>query len=492
MTNYPHTLAADEKKACRIKEIPGEKDNLDSSRNRSPYIRDRDRILYSKPFRRLAYKTQVYVTSEMNEDFDEHCRTRLSHTLEVNNIGRRIAHALGLNKNLVEAIALGHDVGHTPFGHAGEQILNDFLQGEIEYPIEALKRAGIKNSESLDLIVNRDNFNHSFQSVRVLTSYNDYSKHDCGLGLRLTYQTLNGILKHTQKYKERCVYPTIYRLGKNNITFNKLILSQDYQSIEASIVAIADEIAQVVHDIADAIKVDLIDLQTINSGEIRKTFNRAYAFYRKATGSKTKLSDLKGLKPDILAHQITSCLTDLFSEATISIIEKIINTHGMTVSMAIDKIGTVPYPISVFEKIMKFKNEIILNSREVVRMDNKGKAILKEVLHSYIVEPRQLPDVVLDKISESLPLPDYRLKTDYLERITKVSGSGQATRKDVIKLSEILGDPNKNNIRYLDKSTYNTIYPVLITSRAFRRMLVDYVSQMTDNFAEEEHKRLRT
>lgn len=158
---------------------------------RTEYQRDRDRILHSKAFRRLKHKTQVFLSP-----FDDHFRTRLTHTLEVSQIGRTIARALDLNEDLVEAIALGHDLGHTPFGHCGEGVLNELVKG---------------------------GFNHNVQSVRVV----EILEH-----LNLCQETIDGILTHSWGYTPK--------------------------TPEAQVVQLADKIAYINHDIEDSIRAGII------------------------------------------------------------------------------------------------------------------------------------------------------------------------------------------------------------------------------------------
>lgn len=158
---------------------------------RTNFQRDRDRILHSKAFRRLKHKTQVFLSP-----FDDHFRTRLTHTLEVSQIGRTIARALDLNEDLVEAIALGHDLGHTPFGHCGEGVLNELVKG---------------------------GFHHNIQSVRVVEVLED---------LNLCHETIDGILTHTWGYTPK--------------------------TPEAQVVQLADKIAYINHDIEDSIRAGII------------------------------------------------------------------------------------------------------------------------------------------------------------------------------------------------------------------------------------------
>jgi dGTPase len=175
---------------------------------RTCYMRDRDRIVHSKSFRRLKHKTQVYLSTG-----NDHYRTRLTHTLEVSQISRTIGRALGLNLDLIEAVALGHDVGHTPFSHSGESVLDALLTGD-------------------------GGFNHQANSVRVLTLLEESSR---GRGLNLTRETLDGILNHRGMEAQ----------GRKDLT------------LEGQTVRFSDKIAYVQHDIDDSIRAGLLKLDEI-------------------------------------------------------------------------------------------------------------------------------------------------------------------------------------------------------------------------------------
>lgn len=178
---------------------------------RTEYQRDRDRIIHSKSFRRLKHKTQVFISPK-----GDHYRTRLTHTLEVSQISRTVARALKLNEDLTEAIALGHDLGHTPFGHAGERALNSLCQG---------------------------GFRHYEQGVKVLSRLEKE-----GRGLNLTQEVLNGIMCHTK--------------GEEAFT------------VEGRIVRICDKVAYVNHDIEDAIRAGILTVDKIPSEFINKFGDR--------------------------------------------------------------------------------------------------------------------------------------------------------------------------------------------------------------------------
>ncbi|MCX8084394.1 MAG: deoxyguanosinetriphosphate triphosphohydrolase [Calditerrivibrio sp.] len=190
-------------KASKSSLTRGRKQPEDKCPIRTEYQRDRDRIIHSKSFRRLKHKTQVFLAPT-----GDHYRTRLTHTLEVSQIARTIAKALRLNEDLTEAISLGHDIGHTPFGHAGEKVLSDIL----EKP-----------------------FRHYEHSVKVITKLEKE-----GQGLNLTEEVIEGILKHSK--------------GKGEI-FDKSKLST---TLEGQIVRLADIIAYINHDLDDALRSGLI------------------------------------------------------------------------------------------------------------------------------------------------------------------------------------------------------------------------------------------
>ncbi len=175
---------------------------------RTCFMRDRDRIIHSKSFRRLKHKTQVYISPD-----NDHYRTRLTHTLEVSQISRTIGKALGLNVDLIEAIALGHDVGHTPFSHTGEDVLNRLLPG---------------------------GFRHNENSVRVLTRLEQGRN---GPGLNLTWETLAGILHHSGLEKSA-------EEEKDN-------------TLEGQVVRFADKIAYIQHDIDDSIRAGVLQTEDL-------------------------------------------------------------------------------------------------------------------------------------------------------------------------------------------------------------------------------------
>ncbi|AHF97073.1 MAG: deoxyguanosinetriphosphate triphosphohydrolase [Desulfurella sp.] len=229
---------------------PEEKDDV-----RTDYMRDRDRIIHSKSFRRLKHKTQVFFSP-----LGDHYRTRMTHTLEVSQIARTIAVALELNETLTEAISLAHDLGHTPFGHAGETVLNKKTHGK---------------------------FKHWFQSLRVV----DVLEKD-GKGLNLTYEVRDGIVKHSK--------------GRGDILLDK---KNSAVTLEGQIVRIADIIAYVNHDIDDAQRAKIIDkIPQRLSSVLGDTHSKRITTMVNSVIKQTKESNYQQI---LMENDILECLSEL-------------------------------------------------------------------------------------------------------------------------------------------------------------------------------------
>ncbi len=248
--------------------------------NRTEYQRDRDRILHCESFRRLKQKTQVFVNFD-----NDHFRTRLTHSLEVAQLARSISRYLYLNDDLSEAIALAHDLGHPPFGHAGEDALSKLM---IDY----------------------DGFNHNEQTIRILTLLEkQYHEFD---GLNLTFETLDGLIKHNGPFLDTKKIPkTIENLDKK-YNFNLY----NYPSLEAQVANICDDIAYVSHDLNDGFNSKILNIDEIENLPIIRDIVRGF--------NQKKIRE----NNSIYIHQITKNLMNFFVNDLVSISKEIIKKNN--------------------------------------------------------------------------------------------------------------------------------------------------------------------
>ena len=212
--------------------------NEKKSNLRSPYQRDRDRIIHSTAFRRLKHKTQVFVNTS-----GDHYRTRITHSLEVSQIARTLSKVFKLDEDLSETLSLAHDLGHTPFGHAGEEALNECMR-------------------------NSGGFDHNIQTLRIVTLLEN--KYYNFKGLNLSIETLDGLIKHNGPVKDEYKLNNI--LGKN--FFKKKINLRASPSMEAQIASISDDIAYNSHDLEDGLKAKLFSLNDISNIPVLKRIIR--------------------------------------------------------------------------------------------------------------------------------------------------------------------------------------------------------------------------
>jgi dGTPase len=313
---------------------------------RSAYQRDRDRIIHSAAFRRLEYKTQVFVNHE-----GDYYRTRLTHTLEVAQIARTIAYALKLNADLVEAVALAHDLGHAPFGHSGEDALNEIM-------------------------ANYGGFNHNMQSLRVVDileeRYPDFP------GLNLTWEVREGIVKHSSAFD---------KIGKL-----KEFLPEESATLETQVVDIADEIAYDNHDLDDGLTSGLIredDLEKLKVwGNIYERISRKYA----------KI-DTELKKYLIIRSLIDIQVTDLIGETEINIEKNKIRSHS-DVKKTEEKLAAFSKEMMDLRRpLREFLIKKLYCHYRVIRMSNKAKRFIQELFNVYIKSPEQLPPHIEKRVA---------------------------------------------------------------------------------------------
>jgi dGTPase len=339
---------------------------------RSEYQRDRDRIVHSTAFRRLVYKTQVFVNHE-----GDLYRTRLTHSLEVAQIARTIAHTLSLNEDLSEAICLAHDLGHTPFGHAGQDALNECMQ---EF----------------------GGFEHNLQSLRVVDVLEEhYADFD---GLNLTFECREGILKH-------CSYNNALQLGDVGERF----LNRQQPSLEAQLANFADEIAYNNHDVEDGIRAGLITVEQLLSVPLFATFHaEVLARYPALSGRR--------LVYEIVRRMINHLVTDLIDSSRARLQESGIRSMAEVRANAGPLIGFSQATRESNHTLKLFLREELYKHYKVRRMTAKARRIVRELFEAFIDDPTLMPDEHKDtgRRLESLlgPAGRARAVADYIAGMT--------------------------------------------------------------------------
>lgn len=331
---------------------------------RSPYARDRDRIIHSGSFRRLEYKTQVFLNQE--GDF---FRTRLTHSLEVSQIARSISSQLGLEESLAEAIALAHDLGHTPFGHVGGDEL------DIQ-----LKKAGFNNG-----------FEHNFQSFRVVTGLEKRYK---GFnGLNLTFATLEGILKHSYPYKKSFLPKEI----------DQMFSLDTHPSIEAMIVDRADEIAYMSHDIDDGIHSGLISFETLKQSElVQEILDKVYE-----EGISEEEDEM--FRYRFSSHFINHLVYSLLSYSKDNIDNSRVLSSTLPSSSELP-IGFDPILETKIKKLKKILFNELYQHKEIVRKMYAGKKAVQGLFEALMDEEKMLPKyyaLQLNSRSKHRVIADY-------------------------------------------------------------------------------------
>ena len=320
--------------------------NEKTSKLRSPYQRDRDRIVHSTAFRRLKHKTQVFINTT-----GDHYRTRITHSLEVAQIARTLAKYFKLNEDLCETLSLAHDLGHTPFGHAGEEALND-----------CMKYHG--------------GFDHNIQTLRIVTKLEN--KYYNFKGLNLTIETLDGLIKHNGPINDLKKFDNI--LGKN--FFKKKINFENSPSLEAQIASISDDIAYNSHDLEDGLRAKLFTFNDLkNLPLLSQIIKKHEKKFRKFT------RDL--VLREIIREIINEMVKDIIKNTKTNIKRKKIKN--------IIDVYKSKYPIvcfsskmNLFDKSIKnFLKTKMYNHQKVLKKTNFGKKVIKNLFGKIKKNPKK-------------------------------------------------------------------------------------------------------
>lgn len=357
------------KKEYNYKRLSPEKEDF-----RSAFQRDRDRVLHSNAFRRLAHKTQVFFLSNNHDHF----RNRLTHSLEVSQIARSISSIMQLDEALTEAISLAHDLGHPPFGHIGEGILNDIM---------------LKNGNN--------GFNHNIQTLRIITKLEQ--KYGAFDGLNLTYETLEGVLKHSGPVvKSGYLY---HQKFQSNYNINLITQS----SLEAQIAAISDDIAYNCHDIDDGIRANLFTLDDLSEIDLIKIHL-----------DKIK-SDYPGIDRSRLTHElkrnlINSFIVDIVEESSkILNINKIKNHHDV-IKYESTIIALSEYMTEQISNIRRFLSANMYQSRLILDNSKYTEEVIKGLFFFYKENLNKLP-LKLNS-SKDYPKNINRIICDFISGMT--------------------------------------------------------------------------
>ena len=339
------------------------------SKYRTPFQRDRDRIIHSASFRRLKHKTQVFVNTE-----GDHYRTRITHSMEVAQIARSIARYLNLNEDLAETLSLAHDLGHTPFGHAGEDSLDECMQ-------------------------DHGGFDHNLQTLRIIMFLeNKYLKFN---GLNLSIETLEGLLKHNGPVENLNLVDDL--IGIRN--FKGMINFNTHPSLEAQISAISDDIAYNNHDIQDGINANLFKLEELVEIDF---FKDIYKKYKK----KINKHNYKVATYQIIRDSIDQMIKDLINNT-----KNNLRLNNIKKFKDINKTSFLMVNFS--DKIKNSENEIrnflrtkMYNNKNVLAKNNKGKLIIKKLFNKIKQNPKKFIS------NQQLSKGKYRAISDFISGMT--------------------------------------------------------------------------
>ena len=339
------------------------------SKYRTPFQRDRDRIIHSASFRRLKHKTQVFVNTE-----GDHYRTRITHSMEVAQIARSIARYLNLNEDLAETLSLAHDLGHTPFGHAGEESLK-----------EAMDEFG--------------GFDHNLQTLRIVMFLeNKYLKFN---GLNLSIETLEGLIKHNGPLNNLDLVESLIGVKK----FKNMIDFNTYPSLEAQISSISDDIAYNNHDIQDGINANLFKLEELVEINF---FKEIYKKYKKNINK----HNYKIATYQIIRDSIDIMIKDLIQNTKYNLVNCKINSlndisksNFLIVDFS-DKVKNSENEIRYFLKVKMYSN------KNVLKKNNKGKLIIKKLFTKINKDPKKYIS------KEQLKINRYRAISDFISGMT--------------------------------------------------------------------------
>jgi dGTPase len=351
------------------------------SPTRTPFQRDRDRIIHSTAFRRLKHKTQVFIAHE-----GDHYRTRLTHTIEVAQIARALARALKVDEDLAEAVALVHDFGHTPFGHTGEDALN-----------EKLREWG--------------GFDHNAQSLRVVTRLERrYAEFD---GLNLSWETLEGLVKHNGPLTDAAGKGLHGPVPPGIRHYNELhdLELASFAGLEAQCAAIADDIAYDTHDIDDGLRSGLLTLDMLDGLALPGSI------LEEVRGRYPRLDPVR-IGHELMRRQITLMVEDVIRQASANL-ARIAPASADAVRQAGEPIVTFSPAMAAREKELKaFLYARLYRHPQVMRVRADAERIVKDLFDAYFLDPRAMPEGWREGLDRAEDRIKARSVADFLAGMT--------------------------------------------------------------------------
>lgn len=349
--------------------------------HRGEFQRDYERIVHSKAFRRMVDKAQVFSASK-----GDYYRTRMTHTQAVSQIARGIAEGLGLNMYLTEAIALGHDIGHTPFGHQGERTLDSILQGKFNI---------IKNVESFTGDLSFGGFKHNYQSIRVATLLEEEYTEICGMDL--SYQTLEGMLKHTKLKRDNY---SLDQFISSDDASDKLHFTQDFCStLEGQVVAIADEIAQRGHDLDDAFSSGAMEFDDFKNYLAVKKMKKLLDIVEEVNKDLTSMGEKNRRfvdKKELRNSRTVSAIVSYFINDVINCSKGKMSEYDLSEfkgnhNRVKEELICFSEETSTLNKYLEtIISSKVINSPEVSLFDNNAETIISGLFKAYYNNPRLL------------------------------------------------------------------------------------------------------
>ena len=377
--------------ACNPSLTKGRRYTEERAPTRTEFQRDRDRIVHCTAFRRLVYKTQVFLNHE-----GDLFRTRLTHSLEVAQLGRSIARSLGLNEDLVEAIALAHDLGHTPFGHAGQDALNACMASQ-------------------------GGFEHNLQSLRVVDRLEArYPNFD---GLNLTFETREGILKHCSKTNAEKL--EVKEPGGVGLRF----LSRTQPSLEAQLCNLADEIAYNAHDIDDGVRSGLISIEQLQGIELFDTFRKETLRDHPHLGLSQQD---RRLLYETLRRMLSAQVYDVISSSRL-----VIDSAAPQSVDAVRQTGALMCFGSVMQqqsaKLKKFLLDNLYRHPQVMETTLNAQQVIRELFHVYLNTPILMQPGFVARTRAAQAMPDatrrvMRVVADFIAGMTDRFASSEHQR----------------------------------------------------------------